>query len=178
MPNKRFFAKDPEIQWEKVMCPICGQPTGSKSKCYEMEPNEQSQSNPFVAMLPLFSLDCHYRKTNAWAATTNYPISDELLKKLSGIGGIENIIVASTYSLQIVIARLFNEEDIKKEITATYKTFIKEMQALEIDLLPIQPVKQIERINFPNGASFVAKTPEEQATIREIIDNFPDVKEG
>lgn len=178
MKNTRKFAKDPQLQWEKVYCPICGEPTGEKSKCYEIEPSNVAQINPMMALMPTYSIDCTYRRTNIWSGNVNYVISNDLLVRWQTIEGVEAFNVMTPYNFQIHIAKLFDEEKVKQEIVRVFNTFIKEMQAIELDILPKEKEQEVFKINFPNGASFVPKTSEEKRLCKEILDDFPNVSEG
>lgn len=180
MIKKRFFDKDPKVEWKKIRCPVCGEPTGEKSKCYEIEEEniKQVKSPVSAAILPVYSIDCYFRKNNLWEVNFNYPINIILMEKIKHVEGIEHILIQSNYSLQLSFAKLYNENEIKKNVNIHFITHIKEMSAIEIDTGDHQNDEpDIKGIIFPNGTKFIPVTNEEKLLARKILDDFPRVKE-
>lgn len=163
--NNLFFNKDPTIIWTKYLCPLCHEPTGSDSQCYNMD---ISQSIPpyaknMAAMgignspLPIFGINCVFRQENLWDADINYPVSLPLVNKLSIIQGVNKITPIKPYSFRVSIARAFNEIDVKRSINLSYKTFIKEMSVSELELIipKGESLCNILGIEFPNGGKYI-----------------------
>ena len=126
------WSASPEIRWEKVMCPICGQATGPTSRCYEIEPEAESEDKIMLrtievngTMTPILSTQCAFRKSNDYFFYTNFPISHPLVTKMASVNGLEKIIIQSPYKGKITVAEQFEEDDIKKEIQDTYLNYIK-----------------------------------------------------
>lgn len=127
-----IFTLDPQIRWTKVLCQFCKQPTGPCSKCYEIPDEDRlaeviSVNNTIVA---LYSKNCHFRQTNIWKASTNFPVSAQLLRKLEEVPGTDYISASLPYGFTISVAPLFPEDEVKKQLTAAARVFIKEKQAL------------------------------------------------
>jgi len=127
---------DPEIQFSKIFCPVCGEPTGPKSTCHL---SEEAQKTPASSkrvtdtrngnMLSILSLHCFFRKKNMWEANTNNPVSVALLEELQRIPGINALSPTATYTFQFEVGPLFDELMVKRAITATYRHFIKSRAA-------------------------------------------------
>jgi len=187
----RFFTKDPEILWKKIYCPICGEPTGEKSRCYENPPEEIPSSkrklvHKKLGILPIYSKSCIYRQDNMWEAHFNYPASNILLKKLKTIKGIERIVAVKSHVFQVSIGTLFNELEVKQQINSTYKVFIKELQSIESNLYGTtvdHNTKLYTGILLPNGkewkqTSFGSKEEAEKQNviIENLLENLPESK--
>lgn len=180
-----FFNKEPKLEWQKINCPVCGNPTGPASKCYEeippgMPKHKRKLFTKQMGIVPIYSVGCAFRQDNFWSAKINYPVSQILLKRISKIKGIDKLLPTQPYSFQISIAPLFSEGEIKKEITIAYKSFIKEMQAKEMGILEHDNnMKLYSGITFPNGNSvmfngscLVDKIKNSQLA-HYILDNMP-----
>ncbi len=135
---KRFFDKDPEILWTKVLCPICGEPTGPYSRCFEIDPAEQKtvvsakgKNKDKVIPLGLYNENCHFRTNNLWVLELNYPISEPIRHILDSTDGVENIMPLKAYAVQISIGSLFDEKIVKNDINQRINTLIKSCQARE-----------------------------------------------
>lgn len=172
--NQRFFNKDPEISWTKVLCPICKEPTGPKSKCETItDPKkEKTVKHKTMGILPIYSIDCVFKQNNMWQADLNYPASSPLLKRLSAVEGTEKVLPIGNYNIQFTFGRLFNEEQIKRNINLEYKTFIKEIAVSEAKLLPIENKFESKVIVFRNGKEYKTSTEKENIIVEEIVDNL------
>ena len=157
----RFFLKDPEIAWKKIYCPVCNEPTGPKSECYKNRPDDipahkAKLVHKKLGVLPLYSYGCVYRQDNMWECTLNYPTSQPLIDRLSTIEGVEKISAVKKYVLTVSIGTLFDESIIKQRINERFKSFIKERQVEELNLMPKQESdnSKYEGITLPNGQSW------------------------
>jgi hypothetical protein len=188
----RFYVKDPEILWKKIFCPICGEPTGEKSRCYENPPEDIPASkrklvHKKMGILPIYSKSCIYRQDNLWEAHLNYPASAILIKKLKQIRGIERIVAVKSHALQVSIGTLFNELEVKQQINTLYKTFFKELQAIESNLygshIDCENSKLYTGILLPNGTEWkqISTASKEEAEkqsgiIENLLENLPESK--
>lgn len=129
------WSKKPEILWEKKQCPVCGEPTGSSSNCFQpkFEKNKEEE-DLFVAKTieiegevhGLFSKQCYFRKNNEFIAYTNFPISAPMCLILGAIEGVEKIKVVTVYRMSIIIAEQFDETTVIQSINKEYRTFINQ----------------------------------------------------
>ena len=172
MIMKKHFSKDPEILWDKVLCPVCSQPTGPESDCYNLSPKPKTL-NHSTGILPIFSKNCAFRADNLWRATLNYDLSNVLYDKLIHLEGVKKINPLDRYSFQVSISRLSNEIKVKQEITRIFKTFIKEMQSKESSLVSEELINMDNGIIFPNGEKFFSN---DTTAINELVANVDGVK--
>jgi len=186
---RKFFVDEPTLAWTKVLCPICGEPTGPKSLCYKNPPenlpaNKRKLLSKQVIM-PIYSYNCVYRQDNVWEANTNYPVSNPLLRTLKNIKGVERIIPVKTHVFHLIIGKLFDEKIVKQEINLAYRTFIKELQALESSLSKDSDI--LDRVKycglvFPNGKTWKAgklksdEVSDQNRILTKILASMPDVK--
>lgn len=147
----QFFDKDPEISWQKISCPFCGEPTGPSSECHMIDDERKMTTHKTLGILPIFSLNCYFKNTNAWRADINYPVSGGLIKILSSIEGIDNVNPVGPYAFEIAIAKLFSEHDIKLEVNRSYRNFIKTMHVYELNKFNITKDKEFNYVKLPNG---------------------------
>lgn len=135
MKKKVDWTKKPEIRWEKRLCPICNEPTGEYSKCHDpstkkvFENDGESDGFPKTIeingeILPLFSPQCAFRKSNEFIVFLNYPITYSLANELSEIDGVERICVKSPYRMNVVIAEQFSEANVKAAFNKVYRDHI------------------------------------------------------
>jgi hypothetical protein len=136
MVKNTDWLKKPEIRWEKRLCPICNEPTGEYSKCHDPGTKkifeglfDEDSSFPKTIeingeILPLFSPQCAFRKSNEYIVFVNYPITVEMVELLGAIDGVEKILVKSPYRMNIVIAEQFDESLIKTAFNKNYKDLI------------------------------------------------------
>lgn len=150
-----FFSKDPVIMWQPVRCPVCNQPTGPSSRCFELEPGrsipeyqKKLSSSEMILPLPIFSENCTFRQREVWEFNINYPLSIPLFEKIYNVEGAELVEVTGPYSGRLTVAKMFKSESIRREISSIFKTFIKSMQTLEEKL---DTNKKIIGIKMPNG---------------------------
>ena len=129
------WSKEPEIRWEKRLCPICHEPMGEKSQCNIIEDsvelvnsNEEGGHSKTIdingELFPVFSKQCYYRKMNEFWIFTNYPISVPMLNMLASIEGVDNIVARSPYKCSIVVADQFDESIVKNSLNKKYREFI------------------------------------------------------
>ena len=137
--KKVDWSASPEIRWEKVLCPICGQPTGPSSRCFEIEPEGESEDKIMLrtieingSMAPILSTQCVFRKNNEYFFYTNFPLSHPLVTKIATVNGLEKIVIQSAYKGKITIAEQFEEDDIKVEVQEIYLNYIKSVSK-EVD---------------------------------------------
>jgi len=124
----------PEIRWEKVLCPVCGGPTGPSSRCFELETEllkDTEQDRSLIKtvevngeMLPVFSSQCVFRKNNDYYFYTNYPLSHPMVTIIGSVHGLEKLIIYSAYRGKITIADQFDEQKILLEIENRYRGFV------------------------------------------------------
>lgn len=129
------WTKEPEIRWEKRLCPICHESTGENSQCFNMDSpvgivnndGDGGSSKTIEVngeLFPVFSKQCYYRKSNEFWVMTNYPISIPLVNVLSAIEGIDSIVIRSAYKCSVVIADQFDDIIVKNAINKRYREFI------------------------------------------------------
>lgn len=116
---------EPEILWNKAICPACKMPTGPRSNCHILDVKNVSIVNGSV--LNIFNESCLFRQNNIWDCDVNYPFSDELLNRISEVPGINKVSAVAKYKFTIHISPAFDEMDVKKNVTIIYNTFIKEL---------------------------------------------------
>lgn len=174
----KFFSKDPEIEWQKVFCPICQMPTGAKSHCENLDVNEVPAYKRFMIkrgnVIPIFSKSCIYKRENLWLANLNYPASEPLLKLFKSINGIDSVSATKPHTFQISIAPLFDEREVKKKINLSYREFIKSLQAKERGTVE-QP--SFKGIAFPNGQEYVHSSDTMEESLRQA-EIFSDIIEN
>lgn len=183
----KFFTEDPRLIWTRGTCPVCNNPTGPESKCYELPPaqklklHQRNIVHPKAGILPVFTQNCAFREEETWKAEINYPFSEPLLNRLSLIVGVERIFPLKPYSFQVSIGRLFDSEEVRKEVVHEYKAFIKEMQAKELELDYEYEIPALIGVTFPNGEKY--EIPEnltgEELTaqlnyVKNILETIPD----
>lgn len=179
---KQFFDKEPTITWSKIYCPICDNPTGKASKCYELKDKAQKKLfDKMMGPVSIYSPSCIYRQDNAWKATINYPFSNPLYDRLFAIPGIEKLIAIKPYTMQVSIGDEFNEEDVKKSINIAYRAFIKEMHTLEVAALK-KDIPNVDKtwngIVFPNGETFTVdkKDPKQSLIVDTLLEKLPETE--
>lgn len=174
----KFFERDPKIEWMKVFCPICSQPTGPTSNCENLDVNEVPQHKRFMLqgekVLPIFSKSCMYKRENLWLANLNYPASELLRNTLLSLKGIDSITAVKPHTFQASIGAMFDEREVKLEITKAYKTFIKELQVEEGAVKIDGPLWT--GITMPNGTELVAKPDSLDEQLRQSA-IFADIAE-
>jgi hypothetical protein len=139
------WSKEPEIKIDKKMCPICKEPTGAESKCYEksisrpamFEDSDEDDSDDKIrantieiegCLESILAPQCYFRKYNSFFIHTNYPISQPLALLLGMVEGIERFVLMSPYRAEIVIGEQFDEKSVKQMLVNSYDNFIKEKQ--------------------------------------------------
>lgn len=175
----RFFANDPVIQFTRVACPFCKQPTGTDSKCENLEGSDEIILTPAGTPLELYSTSCYYKRNIRYIVEVNYPVSELLLQRLQGVAGLNGIYARQVYSFTIDIVPLFDESAVKRTISTVFKTYIKELQADELSLLDnAKPVVKKVKITMPNGQSSILSldSPIQQSILQEIKDFIPNAK--
>ena len=129
------WTKEPEIRWEKRLCPICNEPSGEKSNCFKIETdvdviNSQDESTTPRTLevngelYPVFSKQCYFRKNNEFWFYTNYPISMPMVTVISSVEGVETLVIRTPYKASVVIADQFDEIVVKNEVNRKYRSFI------------------------------------------------------
>ncbi len=176
-----FFSKDPAIKWTKVLCPICGQPTGEASECYNDGPDLPEYKKKLVhknlGALPIFSPSCVFRQNNLWECSVNYPVSSLLVSQIQDVAGVERCVATKKYTFQIVIGKTFEESEVKRLVNIVFKTFIKEMQSIEASRFSVEKNTQISGISFPNGILYLDESGKEGCSLLRILDRLEGVKE-
>lgn len=150
------------LKWTKGLCPLCSEPTGCKSRCFELPEADNAELKQQIhacnrRILPLYSPDCIFRVQNIWILETASPVTDSFIAQILEIPGVVAAEATNKYSLSVIIANLFNEEEVKKEIALAYNN--------------LKPEETIE-ITFPNGKSYVAKSPHEVEIIKQLTNDF------
>ena len=113
-----LFKNDPTILFEKIFCDFCKEPTGSTSKCPQLnkkmmnpfagsfgEDDEDTENTLLISNnkgggipLSIFSEGCIFRRHNLWKASLNYYMSIQLADHLSQVPGVESIIPTTVHS--------------------------------------------------------------------------------
>lgn len=157
-------SKNPEISWEKVYCPMCGMGTGYNTQCEKNSGKKRQLLPSKNGFLPIFSTDCVFKRSNVWTGLINYKITPALLEKLHKVDGVESIEVNSPYTFTVIIAKLFNEVDVKKSMAIIYRSYIKELLALRsgkegvsAEATPILD-DDVVGIIMPNGDRIVSES--------------------
>jgi hypothetical protein len=163
--SHKFFDREPELLWSKVMCPICHQPTGPKSECYNLDAAQtlpeykKNITGKGTGILPIMSDNCTFRQNNLWKAEINYPVSRPLVQELAKVSGVDAVVPLpqTKYCFHVSVAKLFDEKTVKQEITRRYRQFIKEMSLQEG---PTHEPSQTHTVGvrFPNGKEFVCNS--------------------
>lgn len=131
--------KTPEIKFIKKKCPICRQPTGPDSRCYELdltdEYQEDSDNSNFDIKLSVRTLEidgavesilseqCFFRRHKMFFMYTNIPISQPMCLVLGRVEGIEKLNIFSPYRAEIVIGEQFDDSQILMNIEKAYTEF-------------------------------------------------------
>lgn len=174
-------SKNPEISWEKVSCPMCGMGTGTNTKCEDNSSKKRQLLPSKSGYLPIFSIDCVFKRSNAWMGYINYKMTPTLLQRLSNENGVESIEVNTPYTFTVVIAKLFDEIDVKKSMAITYRSYIKELLALSsgkdgvsAEETPVTNELDVVGIIMPNGNRIV----NESCTLEfaELLKEFSKAK--
>ena len=129
------WTKEPEIRWERRLCPVCHEPMGESSQCFNIDNqaeimNTDGDGGPSKTidvngeLFPIFSKQCFYRKTNEYWVVLNYPLSVPLVNTMSSVEGVDAVIVRSPYKCSIVIADQFEDAIVKTLINKKYREFI------------------------------------------------------
>lgn len=176
--SKRFYLAQPEIKWEKVLCPICGAGVGPDSTCYAQSNGQPALiQHPTLGALPVMSEECIYRKSGKlWVASVNYPVSKVLIDRLKPVAGVDKIYPLSTYKFQIAIGDLFNEDAVKRDLTVLYRTLFKELSVQESSrtadaATPIPPTPI--GVVLPNGKRFLLPSGVDPALLGAILTDVP-----
>ena len=173
----RFFNKEPTIEWDKVYCPICGNPSGPSSKCYEQAPanmpaHKRKILSKHSGIIPIYSKACVFRQDNLWEGSINYPVSKPLINRLAKIEGIDKLVPTKPHSFHISISKSFNEAEVRRKVNTVYKAFINEMQSKELgDVEYPQNMEQYSGIRLPNGN--VVNLENASKEMQSILDNIP-----
>jgi hypothetical protein len=129
------WSKEPEIRWERRICPICHEPMGESSQCYNIDSareivngdDDEAGSKTIEVngeLFPIFAKQCYFRKTNEYIVVTNYPISAPLANLMSAIEGVELFVIKSAYKCSIIVADQFDEAIVKASVNKKYREFI------------------------------------------------------
>jgi hypothetical protein len=162
---------EPQISWDKILCPVCGEPTGNKSRCEEIEVNKPKKvAHPIMGTLPVLSSNCVFKQDNLWSVSINYPVSAPLIETLSKISGVEKIVPVKSYTMHLVIGKLFDEKEVQRNINIKFRTLIKEL------IVSSQSAVRKETATYfiimPNGSKYGPVSEEIKC---EISSHFQDV---
>lgn len=125
---------DPQIIFNKVLCPVCMEPTGCQTNCHLTDqakkvPRHQRKIIYDQTILPILLPQCHFRQTNTWTADTNYAVSITMIQMLSDIEGLNSVTPTKPYQFEFIISPLHKELDVKREIVRRYSNFVKTANA-------------------------------------------------
>jgi hypothetical protein len=131
--------KQPEINWEKTLCPLCDKATGGNSKCEEINVESFGPSGPEGSIMsktieiegniyPVFSKQCYFKQYNSYSINTNFPLSSPLAKVICEIEGVERFTIKSPYRATIIIAEQFDDMIVKKNVNLGYFNFINTLK--------------------------------------------------
>jgi hypothetical protein len=129
--------KEPEIRWERKVCPICHGPTGDESNCHLKDPGSDSSGSiddlidtktieVNGELFPIFNKQCFYRKRNDFLVFTNYPISNGMANQLAAVDGIDAIVIRTPYRMDVTIAEQFDNSHVKNIFNKNYRSFIND----------------------------------------------------
>lgn len=133
--KKVDWSKEPEIRWEKKICPVCHEPTGEASSCYNFDRAvdivnsnlDEAESKTIEVngeLYPIFSQQCYYRKNNDYWVVFNYPVSAALANIIAETEGIEVMVIRSAYKLTITIGDQFDDGVVRAHVNKKYRDFI------------------------------------------------------
>lgn len=160
---------------------MCGMGTGTNTKCEDNSSKKRQLLPSKSGYLPIFSIDCVFKRSNAWMGYINYKMTPTLLQRLSNENGVESIEVNTPYTFTVVIAKLFDEIDVKKSMAITYRSYIKELLALSsgkdgvsAEETPVTNELDVVGIIMPNGNRIV----NESCTLEfaELLKEFSKAK--
>ena len=117
--------QEPEISWSKSICPACKMPTGPRSNCHLLKVNDVTITNGSI--LNIFNESCIFRQNNIWDCDINYPFSDALMSKIANVPGINKVVPIAKYKFSLHISPVFDEMEVKKDVTIIFKSFVKEL---------------------------------------------------
>lgn len=175
---KSPFSQDPTILWTKIACPMCGEPTGKQSRCFEspiaqkLEAYQCRIDHPKLGIIPVFSQGCAFRNENLWQAELNYPVSEALLLEFKKISGVERISVTKSYTFQVSIASCFEERKIKSDISTAYKSFIKSLSVDWTNLHTVTKTDNLIGVEFPNGHKFLIDENSDVSSQLNVLDTI------
>lgn len=169
----KHYEKEPEITFQRIMCPFCGEASGPESQCYNIEGKQKSVQQG-KSILPIYSESCYFRQNYSWKATINYVVSEAIIKNLGDIEGIEQISAISKYTFTFAVNPLFDQIVIKTKIVDRFRNFIKERQAIEKDNINDNKLCRISII-MPNGQKYNFQGTEDQCFLQRNI--FNDIAE-
>jgi len=137
------WSNAPEIRWEKCLCPVCGQPTGPSSRCFEVDPEVVRDADGDKTLvktieangeiLPIFSPQCAFRKQNDYFFFTNYPLGHPVVSLMGAVHGLEKLVINSPYKGRITIADQFEDYSIKAKVENVYRKYINDIKEQEED---------------------------------------------
>lgn len=118
-----FFQSEPDLKWTRKNCEYCMGPIGPKSGCENIKIKGTPPNNTF-------SPSCPNKNGYGWIIDFNYPASLTLINAIKDIRGIDTIFPISPYRVEIRIATLADEAEVKRSVATTYKNLIKSVQTL------------------------------------------------
>lgn len=129
------------------MCPICHNPTGPLSTCNKIQDidmnvigeEDETTDSPLLELskkifnktlewqgqiVPIFNDQCIFRRYNNYYIQTNFPISKPLSLIIGHTEGVEQFFIDTKYRGVITIGGQFDDAEVQKRVTETYKDFI------------------------------------------------------
>ena len=174
----RFFANDPKISFVRVDCPFCKKPSGSETDCEELSDDSKMVVDGSGNPLNVFSKSCSYRNNKKYMVDINYPASAILLGRIkTTVPGINEIYPGQAYKFFLDISTIFDESEVKKKIAQTFRTYIKELQVLELNDEKVIKHRKV-KVTMPNGESsiIILNSPSQEALLSEIKTNFASAR--
>lgn len=176
--------KNPEISFEKVKCNFCGKDTGTETECEKLNKQNKRQlirNENKDSVLPVFAPDCTYKKRNLWIVHINYPLTLNLLEKLKEVSGVSHISQTNPYSLTVEIARLLDENQVKRNLAITYRTYIKALVSLTSQDRNDEERKEPNDVNgivLPNGFKCIVNDSDVLSELLSSIDGSKPITKG
>lgn len=124
--------KDYKIVWDKLKLPNDkeeDEEEDTEEENYEYSEEEvrpnfhiaqilSGGENPFVQL----------KTFNFWTAHTNFRINKEVAAIVWGVDGVESLDVISPYRFHVSVGRVFDEQQVKREIYAKLYEFLNESE--------------------------------------------------
>lgn len=155
-----FFQSEPELKWTRKTCEYCMGPVGPNSGCENLKVKGTPPNNTFTP-------SCPNKNGYGWLIDFNYPASSILIESIKGIRGVDTIFPISPYRVEVRIASLADEAEVKKSIAQVYKNLIKSVQTIVDKQIPNSVTVNV------NGNEFVLPIkPETSESVMAAVEDL------